>query len=125
MVGALVAGTLLVLRHLPSGPGAAAEVGRQLALLAGPPGCLVVAALVSVLLVMPFFAQRSFLVDRLLTSAAPVLDAALTLAMALSAVAAIGALVAMGRPALPFAWFLSQAVLAWGCHRLRLRAIAP
>ena len=125
MVGAFLSGVLLVLRHSPAGPGVAVDFGRQVALLAGPLGCLIVAGLVSVLMVLPLFAQRSFLADRLLTAAAPALDAAVTLAVVLSVVAAIGALVAVGRPALAFGWFASQAVIAWGCYKLRLRAIAP
>ena len=122
MLGALVASILLALRHAAPGSGAAEMVGRQLALLAGPLGCTILVAVISTTLTLPLLGTGHPLIARLMAWGMPIFDEAVTLAMVLSVAAALGAMVAMGRPGLPFAWFVFQAVLAWGCHRLRLQA---
>lgn len=125
LLGALVSSILIALRHVAPESGAAEALGGQLAMLAGALGCAVTVAILSVTLTLPFLGLRNPVIEQFVSWGAPIFDEAATLAMALSSVAALGALVRMGYPGLPFVWFMIQGVLAWGCHRLRLRAIAP
>lgn len=123
MLTALTAVVLLALRR--AGPGWAEAYARDVAVMTGSLGGLFVAPLVAATVVVPLFGLRSPAVAPHVMRALPLFDAICLLVMALSAVAALAALVAMGRPATPVLWFAAQTAIAWACHRLRVRATSP
>lgn len=125
MLCAIVAGALLLLRVFGTGPGHAALVARDLAVMAGSLGSTLLTPLIATTAVVPLFGLRNPAIAPFVPRMLPLFDAACLLVMALSAVAALAALVVLGRVGAPVVWFAAQAGIAWACHRLRLRATAP
>ncbi|HYF08357.1 MAG TPA: hypothetical protein VD970_12105 [Acetobacteraceae bacterium] len=119
---AAISAMLLALRYLAE-PGLAQAVARDIALMAGPLGCTVMIAVLAATLAVPLLPPDQPSTGRLIEMALPIYDEGVTLTIVLSGVASVAALVVNGHPSVPHLWFALQALAAWGCHRLRKRAM--
>lgn len=124
LTGALVATVLLCLRHVVPVPGAAEAVSRSLAMLAGSMGLIVLVIVLAVTLVAPLLPRDQPITQMMFEFGLPLFDEAVTLALTLSVAAVLSLLVTSGHVGRGVIWFLFQALVVWGCYRLRCRARA-
>ncbi len=115
-----IAAALLLMRWLLPDQGLAAAFAAQLALWGGMGGMAVTAALVALLAAMPLIMPMMGRMGPLKDVALKVFDHAVHLALVLSCVGMLGALVLFGHVSAPVLWFTGQAALLLACHRTRI-----
>jgi hypothetical protein len=115
-----VAAALLLLRWLWPDHALAAAFAAQVALWGGMGGMALTATLLALLAAMPLIMPLMRAMGPLREVALGAFDNAVHLALVLSCVGMLGALVLFGHVSVPVLWFTGQAALLLGCHRTRI-----